>query len=227
MEDLLRAITRDDQQFTFAGQDPLKIYNIMQVIGEKVIEAESIRILMEMMRKVEMLSPQIILTNGDISLLRNEIQWFQCVLWYRKSRQVGSLDDLYYFCLDFFKGVDITAELNINCQVFQMFPVLKYLQKGDILPLHEILFYIQPYVSCNIDQTTLDNVFVYNKGEIQKQVDERQPKKHINHPSALRVPLILPSVPEQPKSNIYTPYVPPQNNNLSQNTNPYQDNPYQ
>ena len=52
METIQQSISREDQQFKYAGQDRQKIYNILQSIGEKVIEAESLKILIEMMRKI-------------------------------------------------------------------------------------------------------------------------------------------------------------------------------
>lgn len=33
METLFQQITKDDQQFKYAGQDPFKLYNILQEIG--------------------------------------------------------------------------------------------------------------------------------------------------------------------------------------------------
>lgn len=158
-EHLLKQISGEDQKFRFVGSDPRETYAVLQSIGEKVIEAESIKIFVEMMRKVENNSTNIAKTNGDISLLKTEIQWFQCVLWYRRSKEVTNLEDLYSFCMDFFKGVDITKDLDVNCEVFVLYPILKYLKKNDILPLPEILFYIQPYVSCNITKPTLDAIF--------------------------------------------------------------------
>ena len=150
METLLQHISKEDQQFKYAGQDPQKLYNILQVIGEKVIEAESLKILIEMMKKVENYSHQIIQTNGDVSLLKREIQWFQCVLWYRRNKEVSNLEDLYSFCYNFFKGHDITTELNPHCEVFQFYPIIKHLPKGYTMPLQDLLPYIQPYVTCNI-----------------------------------------------------------------------------
>ena len=38
MNEHLKHITHADQQFKYAGQDPSKIYNILQVIGDKVVE---------------------------------------------------------------------------------------------------------------------------------------------------------------------------------------------
>ena len=61
-----------------------------------------------MMRKVENNCSNIARTNGDIAFMRAEMQWFQCVLWYRRAKEISKLDDLYNFCIDFFKGVDIT-----------------------------------------------------------------------------------------------------------------------
>ena len=88
-----------------------------------------------MMRKVENNCTNIAKTNGDIALLRTEVQWFQCVLWYRRAKEVSKLDDFYNFCLDFFKGVDVTKEMDVNCEVFKLYPILKYLKKNDVLPL--------------------------------------------------------------------------------------------
>lgn len=163
MEDLFRQISKEDITFKYAGQDPSKLYNILQAVGEKIIEAESIKILLEMMRKVESYSGKIIQTNGDVSLLKQELIWFQCVLWYRRSRELTNLEDLYSFCLDFFKGIDITNELNVHCKVFQIYPILKYLPKRGPIPLQELLQYIQPYVSCNIEEATLDGILEINR----------------------------------------------------------------
>jgi hypothetical protein len=88
-----------------------------------------------MMRKVENNCTNIAKTNGDIALLRTEVQWFQCVLWYRRAKEVSKLDDFYNFSLDFFKGVDVTKEMDVNCEVFKLYPILKYLKKNDVLPL--------------------------------------------------------------------------------------------
>jgi hypothetical protein len=155
MEAILASISKDDQQFRYAGQDPHKMYSILQAIGEKVVEAESIKVLIEMMRKVENFSNKIVQTNGDIALLKQEVQWFQCVLWYRRSREVTNLEDLYSFCLNFFKGVDITSELNVHCEIFQFFPILKYLPSKGGFPIHELLPYMSPYVTYPIDAPTL------------------------------------------------------------------------
>lgn len=121
------------------------------------------------MRKVENNSANIARTNGDISLLKNELPWFQSVLWYRQCKQASNLEDIYAFCLDFFKGVDITKEMDITCEVFAIYPILKYLRKNEVLPLPEILFYLQPYVSCNIDKPTLDSIFALNQEDLRKQ----------------------------------------------------------
>ncbi len=172
MDQLLKHISADDQKFRFVGTNPSETYTLLQSIGEKVIEAESIKIFIEMMRKVENNSTNIAKTNGDISLLKTELQWFQCVLWYRKAKEATKLDDLYAFCMDFFKGVDITKEMDVNCEVFKLYPILKYLKKNDVLPLAEVLFYLQPYVSCNISKPMLDAIFEVNKQEIvRKSID--------------------------------------------------------
>lgn len=44
MEQQLRLITLEDQKFRFLGSDPAQYYTILQVIGERVIEAESMKI---------------------------------------------------------------------------------------------------------------------------------------------------------------------------------------
>ena len=85
-ETLAKQIREEDKKFMYAGQDPNQLYSILLVLGEKVIEAESLKILMEMMRKVENSSVQIVKTNGDVALLKREIQWLQCVLWYRQKK---------------------------------------------------------------------------------------------------------------------------------------------
>jgi hypothetical protein len=155
-----------------------------------------------MMRKVENFSPQIIQTNGDITLLRKELLWFQCVLWYRQSREKTDLEDLYHFCYDFFKGVDITTQLDVHCEVFQLYPILKYLPKKGPIPLSELLPYIQPYVSCDIDQPTLDNILDINRNEIIKgesnnpQGQSYIPPGQINQPQSKFYQ----------KSHVYTPF---------------------
>jgi hypothetical protein len=45
-----------------------------------------------MMRKVENNFMALAKTNGDISLMRTELLWFQSVLWYRQARQVYNLE---------------------------------------------------------------------------------------------------------------------------------------
>lgn len=182
LNQLLLTIQQQDQKFRYIGQDPQEVYTILQSIGEKVIEAESIKIFIEMMRKVEANSAPIVATNGDISLMRTEMRWFQCVLWYRRAREVSNLEDLYEFCMNFFKGIDITTELLVKCEVFEIYPILKYLQKGNALPLPEVLFYVQPYVSFNISQPTLDAVFVINKEQIRQKLEENNPKRMTFNP---------------------------------------------
>lgn len=86
MDQLLKHIYADDQKFRLVGTNPAETYTVLQSIGEKVIEAESIKIFVEMMRKIENNSTNIAKTNGDIALLKTEVQWFQCVLWYRKAK---------------------------------------------------------------------------------------------------------------------------------------------
>jgi hypothetical protein len=136
---------------------------------------------------------------------------------------VANLEDLYNFCLDFFKGVDITREMDINCEVFNIYPILKYLKKNDILPLHEILFYLQPYVSCNITKPTLDAVFEINRTAIQRQkegndqnISKFEIKSKISNPSQV-----------YQKSNIY----PSSNISPANQTNPTRQseeyNPYE
>lgn len=169
MEQQLRQITLEDQKFRFLSSDPGQYYAVLQAIGERVIEAESMKIFIEMMRKVENNSANIARTNGDISLLKAELPWFQSVLWYRQCKQAGNLEDIYAFCLDFFKGVDITREMDITCEVFAIYPILKYLRRNEVLPLPEILFYLQPYVSCNINKPTLDSIFALNQEDLRKQ----------------------------------------------------------
>lgn len=69
-DQLLKQISSEDQRFRFVGNSPRETYVILQSIGEKVIEAESIKIFVEMMRKVENNAANIAKTNGDISLLK-------------------------------------------------------------------------------------------------------------------------------------------------------------
>lgn len=86
MNQLFRQITLEDQKFKHVRDDTRQYYTLLQAIGEKVIEAESMKIFIEMMRKLENNATNIAKTNGDISLLKGELQWFQCVLWYRRSK---------------------------------------------------------------------------------------------------------------------------------------------
>ena len=58
-----------------------------------------------------------------------------------------------------------------NCEVFKLYPILKYLKKDDVIPLAEVLFYLQPYVSCNIDKPTLDAVFQLNREDMRRSID--------------------------------------------------------
>jgi hypothetical protein len=58
---------------------------------------------------------------------------------------------------------------------------MKYLEKAIILPIPEVLFYMQPYVSCSIDKPTLDAVFAINKEHIANKATEPD-RFSINHP---------------------------------------------
>lgn len=102
--------------------------------------------------------------NGDVSKLKTQIQWFQMVLWYRRSREVTTLEDLFSFCYNFFKGVDITIEINVTCDVFQFYPIMKYLPKKEGFPLQDIIPYIQPYIKYKIDPSIAEGIasFFYN-----------------------------------------------------------------
>lgn len=37
--------------------------------------------------------------------------------------------------MNFFKGVDITQELNVNCQLFNVYEELRYIDSGEVLPM--------------------------------------------------------------------------------------------
>lgn len=39
------------------------------------------------------------------------------------------------FCWNFFKGVDITMELNLKCELFQVYEGLQYLDDDFVVPL--------------------------------------------------------------------------------------------
>ena len=108
MDMLFKNISQDDQKFKLVGTDPNQLYVLLKNIGEKVIEAESIKLYIEMMRKIEASSARIVQTNGDMAQLKAEIYWFQSVLWFRKSKEITYLEDLHTFGLNFFKGIDIT-----------------------------------------------------------------------------------------------------------------------
>ena len=77
---------------------------------------------------------------------------------------------------------------------------MKYLEKGIILPMPEVLFYMQPYVSCSIDKPTLDAVFAINKEHIANKATEpdryslNDPKQNYNQSSYIA-----------PSSQIYPP----------------------
>jgi len=49
---------------------PADCYRILQEIGRHVIEVESIKIYIELLRKIEDRSSTIIKSNGDIALLK-------------------------------------------------------------------------------------------------------------------------------------------------------------
>lgn len=73
--------------------------------------------------------------------------------------------------------------------MFKIYPILKYLNKNDVLPLAEVLFYLQPYVSCNINKPTLDAIFEVNKQDIAKKSYDRaslnDSKSNITGPSRI------------------------------------------
>jgi hypothetical protein len=91
MDALFKNVTQEDHKFKVAGADPKQLYILLRNIGEKVIEAESIKLYIEMMRKIEANCAFIIKTNGDMSQLKTELYWFQSVLWFRKSKEVSYL----------------------------------------------------------------------------------------------------------------------------------------
>lgn len=70
---------------------------------------------MEITKRIENNVVNIVKTNGDIGLLKNEMVWFQSILWYRKSNEIINLEDFFKFCINFFKGFDITTEISIKC----------------------------------------------------------------------------------------------------------------
>lgn len=99
--------------------------------------------------------------------------------------------------------------MDVNCEVFTLFPILKYLKKNDILPLPEILFYLQPYVSCNISKPTLDAIFILNQDDIIKKKDRASlevPSK-VKEPSKIYPNSATFTIPESPtKISQINPY---------------------
>ena len=49
------------------------------------------------------------------------------------------MEDFWKFCYNFFKGVDVTAEINIKCEIFTIFPYIKYLKPDAVIPIEKIL----------------------------------------------------------------------------------------
>ena len=113
--------------------------------------------------------------------------------------------------------MDITTELNVNCEVFQFYPIMKYLPKKEAFPLKNILHFIQPYISYKIDPAIAEGIssIIFNSQQYNPQGQSQ----------------VNPG-PYNPNSNIY-----PQNNqNQSQypqdpnkypsNITPYQSNTF-
>lgn len=57
------------------------------------------------------------------------------MLWYHKTLNEKILDELYQFCYNFFKGIDITTEVNPKCEIFQIYGIIRYLNPDTIVPL--------------------------------------------------------------------------------------------
>lgn len=138
-------------------------YKVMQEIGKNVIEVESIKIYLELLKKIEDNSALIVKTNGDIALLKTELQWFQAILWYRKCREVHNMEEIYNFCYNFFKGIDVTMEINVKCDIFKIFDIIRYLDPNCIIPLKRIYSHIVPYLQKPLDSSLLDEIFRMNR----------------------------------------------------------------
>lgn len=67
------------------------MHDLLLKTAYHIAEYESLKILVELGRRIEDGSTTISLTNGDISHLSNELKWFQCLLWYRKCCKITNL----------------------------------------------------------------------------------------------------------------------------------------
>ena len=65
---------------------------------------------------------------------------------------MNNIDEFNTFCWNFFKGVDITMELNLRCELFKVYEGLQYLDDDLIIPMDFAIEKIIPYVSFQIDQ---------------------------------------------------------------------------
>jgi len=121
------------------------------------------RIYAELLKKIEDCSARIISTNGDFSYLKQELPWFKCLLWYHKTQKLECLNELHVFCFNFFKGIDMTAEVTPNCEIFQLYGIIKFLDPSCILPLNILLPTIRQYLTTSIDDKILEQVINYDK----------------------------------------------------------------
>lgn len=73
------------------------------------------------------------------------------------------MEEIWNFCFNFFKGVDVTMEINVKCEVFQIFPYLKYLNPKAVIPLEKMWTELRPYIGHEIPPETLNQIFFINK----------------------------------------------------------------
>lgn len=152
------AIQHGDSLLMQVRSDPRGCYQVLQEIGRNVVEVESMRIYAELLKKIEDRSAAIVNTGGDIALLRVEANWFRCLLWYRKCKDLRLLDDLHTFCYNFFKGTDLTSELSPLCEIFLLYPMLRYMQQGSPVPLGVLYSKIQEYLQTRLEEGVIRQV---------------------------------------------------------------------
>ena len=54
-------------------------------------------------------------------------------------------------------------EINVKCEVFQIFPYLKYLNPKAVIPLEKMWTELRPYIGHEIPPETLNQIFFINK----------------------------------------------------------------
>ena len=65
------------------------------------------------------------------------------------------MEEIHTFCFNFFKGIDVTMEINVRCDIFKLFDVLKYLNPKCVIPLKKIYPQILPYIRAQFAEEEL------------------------------------------------------------------------